>query len=260
MSAPKPLTEPYSECEDGTIWRSKHGGNDPDVWAVKCGVCDGFGELALVCDQCSTFRRPVFATEMVDGLPYCAACAVIARDEFAESLERFLGRTLIALGQVLPSQEGEQAEEQQRPVPGERHPAAGIQQRRQAHQQHHDARPVVVVLAPGDVLGVARRQQALAGGEGLRPFGGALLLGLPFGVQLVLQRRNGQVLVARAGQSRRGRGEALLHLMPGHPVVQQVLRRRHAGQRPRDGQHGNTERDFAFDESLDPEQAQRPRE
>jgi hypothetical protein len=89
MAAPKPLTEPCSECEDGTIWRSKYGGNDPDVWAVKCGVCDGTGELTLDCDQCSTYRRTVEATEMVDGLPYCAACAAIARDEFAEE-ELFL--------------------------------------------------------------------------------------------------------------------------------------------------------------------------
>ena len=34
-------------CEDGTIWKSKHGGNDPDVWAVKCEACDGTGVITV---------------------------------------------------------------------------------------------------------------------------------------------------------------------------------------------------------------------
>jgi excinuclease UvrABC ATPase subunit len=34
-------------CEDGKVWASKYGGNDPDVWAVKCEACDGTGVVEI---------------------------------------------------------------------------------------------------------------------------------------------------------------------------------------------------------------------
>jgi len=34
---------PCPHCEDGTQWRSRYGGNDPDVWAVTCEECSGTG-------------------------------------------------------------------------------------------------------------------------------------------------------------------------------------------------------------------------
>ena len=72
-------------------------------------------------------------------------------------------------------------------MPGQGNPAGRIQQGGEPDQKHHDAGPVVVVFGPGDVLGVARRQQALAGGEGLRLGRLGCLLPLPFGIQLRLQ-------------------------------------------------------------------------
>jgi len=32
-------------CEEGKIWRSRYGGNDPDVWAERCPYCDGTGAV-----------------------------------------------------------------------------------------------------------------------------------------------------------------------------------------------------------------------
>ena len=37
-------------CEDGTIWYSRYGGNDPDVWrGGECSTCDGAGNR--LCDE-----------------------------------------------------------------------------------------------------------------------------------------------------------------------------------------------------------------
>ncbi len=33
------------DCEEGKVWASRWGGNDPDVWAVPCKRCDGTGVL-----------------------------------------------------------------------------------------------------------------------------------------------------------------------------------------------------------------------
>jgi DnaJ-class molecular chaperone len=32
---------------EGKVWASRWGGNDPDVWAVKCEVCDGTGVIEV---------------------------------------------------------------------------------------------------------------------------------------------------------------------------------------------------------------------
>ena len=32
---------------EGKVWASRWGGNDPDVWAVKCECCDGAGVVEV---------------------------------------------------------------------------------------------------------------------------------------------------------------------------------------------------------------------
>jgi hypothetical protein len=39
-------------CEDGTVWVSHHGGNDPNVWAVGCMECYGRGTVTATCEAC----------------------------------------------------------------------------------------------------------------------------------------------------------------------------------------------------------------
>ena len=82
----KPLLIDCPHCEDGTVWRSRHGGNDPDVWAVRCEECDGTGIETLHCDGCRNE-----ATEMFDGAPWCAAhAAEMRKDEQFEKIEVLL--------------------------------------------------------------------------------------------------------------------------------------------------------------------------
>lgn len=33
------------DCEDGRQWKSRYGGNDPDVWPVTCERCGGSGVI-----------------------------------------------------------------------------------------------------------------------------------------------------------------------------------------------------------------------
>ena len=39
-------------CEDGTVWVSRHGGNDPDVYATACFFCRGLGKVKVYCESC----------------------------------------------------------------------------------------------------------------------------------------------------------------------------------------------------------------
>ena len=56
-------------CGEGVIWRSRYGGNDPDVWSVPCpGDCDD-GEVTAMCDTC-----PSLATVWREGQWYCDPC------------------------------------------------------------------------------------------------------------------------------------------------------------------------------------------
>jgi hypothetical protein len=34
-------------CEEGTIWKSRYGGNDPNVWPVRCEECNGTGKIEI---------------------------------------------------------------------------------------------------------------------------------------------------------------------------------------------------------------------
>ena len=77
-AAPKPLTIACDRCEDGTRWTSRFGGNDPDVWPVgRCETCDGTGLRTLCCDGCSDPE----AVEWFQGGKWCAACAIIAKED-----------------------------------------------------------------------------------------------------------------------------------------------------------------------------------
>lgn len=44
-------------CEDGTVWVSRHGGNDPDVWATECADCCGRGTVTAYCENCDRDAR-----------------------------------------------------------------------------------------------------------------------------------------------------------------------------------------------------------
>jgi hypothetical protein len=34
---------PCPDCEEGMRETSRHGGNDPDTWLIRCETCDGAG-------------------------------------------------------------------------------------------------------------------------------------------------------------------------------------------------------------------------
>ena len=61
------LTKHCDRCEDGIIWKSRYGGNDPDTWRVgPCDNCEGTGVVTLFCDCCDT---PAIAE--LDGTLVC---------------------------------------------------------------------------------------------------------------------------------------------------------------------------------------------
>jgi hypothetical protein len=74
------LTIDCPHCEDGVGFKSRHGGNDPDVWAVRCEECDGTGEVVVSCECCREA-----ASERFDGLMLCAAHAAEQRAEAADA-------------------------------------------------------------------------------------------------------------------------------------------------------------------------------
>jgi hypothetical protein len=58
---------------EGREWKSKYGGNDPDVWdAGPCRVCDGSGNQT--CEDCG--NHPAVAEWKVQNRRYliCRAC------------------------------------------------------------------------------------------------------------------------------------------------------------------------------------------
>lgn len=81
IPSPEPLTRACPHCEDGTKWKSRYGGNDPDVWPVRCDECDGTGDEDIICEGWKC-RAP--ATEWFQGLAWCPACAAEQkRDAFS---------------------------------------------------------------------------------------------------------------------------------------------------------------------------------
>lgn len=138
-------------------------------------------------------------------------------------------------------------------MPHPRHPAPGVEQRGEADGEHGEAGPVVVVLGPRDVLGVARRQFALAGGEGARTL--VRLRAAPARVEPRLQRGDGEVGLLGAGEARRARGPAFDDFRPGRPVSGgQVHGGRERGERGCGGQHGDADGGLALDEAPHPRQ------
>ena len=84
---PTPLTVECPDCEDGTRWTSRYGGNDPDVWRTgPCDRCDQTGQAILECNHCGNAD----AIEWFEGDPLCAACATIAREEVLADMHRVL--------------------------------------------------------------------------------------------------------------------------------------------------------------------------
>lgn len=58
---------------DGREWRSKYGGNDPDVWdAGPCEACDGTGEQT--CEDCGEHPASHQFSEMRDTFLLCDGC------------------------------------------------------------------------------------------------------------------------------------------------------------------------------------------
>ena len=65
---------PCSKCGgEGRIWKSKYGGNDPDVWdAGECNACSGSGDQECEARGCSD--KAVSFND--DGEALCAGCIV----------------------------------------------------------------------------------------------------------------------------------------------------------------------------------------
>ena len=65
---------PCTKCGgEGRHWKSRYGGNDPDVWdAGPCERCDGSGNH--VCEECG--KHPAVSSWTVHGKTYlvCRAC------------------------------------------------------------------------------------------------------------------------------------------------------------------------------------------
>jgi len=63
---------PCAKCSgEGTIYNSRYGGNDPNVWAAgECGACGGSGNQK--CDSRSCHEDAVAFND--DGEALCADC------------------------------------------------------------------------------------------------------------------------------------------------------------------------------------------
>jgi hypothetical protein len=60
------------DCEDGTRWTSRYGGNDPDVWRTgPCETCDGTGQVEVCCALCGEYG----ATDRVGDEVFHLDCA-----------------------------------------------------------------------------------------------------------------------------------------------------------------------------------------
>jgi hypothetical protein len=74
-----PLTIICPDCAgEGSLYTSKFGGNDPDVWRTgPCHRCDQTGYAVLQCNHCGQAD----AIEWFEADPLCAACSTIARED-----------------------------------------------------------------------------------------------------------------------------------------------------------------------------------
>ena len=77
-----PLTLTCDDCDgDGSVYRSKFGGNDPDGWLVRCAYCDGEGTVTPRCDGwgCHTVANETIRWPTGEVEHYCTRCAEQAR-------------------------------------------------------------------------------------------------------------------------------------------------------------------------------------
>ena len=82
----QPISCPH--CEDGTVWKSRYGGNDPNVWAVECDECEGSG--VVTCTHCDITNHQRFfcrddAVEHTDDGAMCAVHALWWHKENSEA-------------------------------------------------------------------------------------------------------------------------------------------------------------------------------
>lgn len=67
---------------EGRIWKSRYGGNDPDVWdAGECPNCEGSGNEP--CDNCGEEAATEKLTEAGQTFNLCKPCAVEWREDDA---------------------------------------------------------------------------------------------------------------------------------------------------------------------------------
>lgn len=73
---------PCSKCQgEGRIFKSKYGGNDPDVWdAGPCGVCEGSGNQ--MCEARGCTEKAVAFND--DGEALCEDCLAEWVSEYSE--------------------------------------------------------------------------------------------------------------------------------------------------------------------------------
>ena len=77
-----PLTLACDDCGgEGSVYRSRHGGNDPDGWLVRCEYCDGCGTVTPRCDGrgCHTVASETIRWPTGEVEHYCTRCAGQAR-------------------------------------------------------------------------------------------------------------------------------------------------------------------------------------
>jgi hypothetical protein len=72
---------PCEDCEDGLRWNARLGGIDPDVWATRCPVCGGTGEIEMKCDLCSAPATRRVTDRHGDEGYYCDACVLEVTDD-----------------------------------------------------------------------------------------------------------------------------------------------------------------------------------
>lgn len=75
------------ECKDchgeGKVYRSRYGGNDPDVTVIRCDTCAGDGEYVVFCEGlvCTAPAEELVTFPCGSIEPYCHRCAVTARED-----------------------------------------------------------------------------------------------------------------------------------------------------------------------------------
>ena len=70
-------------CEDGVVYMSRYGGNDPDTWPALCQACGGSGEITRFCEglMCSAPAEELVTFPCNSVEPYCRLCAQTARED-----------------------------------------------------------------------------------------------------------------------------------------------------------------------------------